>query len=79
MRIVQEDTRQRDIIKRTRKQLNDQQEQMNAMALVAHESGCDLYTCPALTGQRKFCFKYEPSKIVSDEYEVKEREDGTKF
>lgn len=69
MLIVQEDTRMRQAIKNTRKEFRQQQQQMESMALVAHEAGCDIFTCPALTGKQAYCFKYEPDKIVGSNYD----------
>lgn len=65
MLIVQEDTRMRQAIRNTKAQMEQQKQQMQAMALVAHESGCDIYTCPALTGKQTLCFKHEPDRIIN--------------
>jgi len=60
--IVQEDTASRDAVKRTRKQLAKQEQQMHARSLVRHGVNCDIFECPTIYG--KICFKAEPDRIV---------------
>ena len=66
MIIVQEDTRQREIIKNVRKQIKEQEQQVQAMMMVGHESDCDIFNCSALVGKSKFCFKPKADKIVHE-------------
>lgn len=61
--MVQQDERQMETIKRVHKAFKDQQEQMQARAMKAHDSSCvDPVFCT-----KSPCFVYEPDKIVGTE------------
>jgi hypothetical protein len=59
--IAQEDTRAINNVKEFNKAFDQQEQQMQARALVAHEPGCDVISCNKVS-----CFKHEPDKVVSD-------------
>jgi hypothetical protein len=62
---VQEDTKDKEVIKRINKHLDDQMELINARALKPH-------SCKDPVGCTKdVCWKFEPDKIVSESYEIK--------
>ena len=54
------DTRDAATRKRVNQAIDDQWQQIQARALVAHEPGCDPFTC-----SKSVCFKYVGDKIVS--------------
>lgn len=57
--VHKEDTRAAQAVKTFNKSFDQQQQQMQARALVAHEPGCDVISCNKVS-----CFKVEPDKIV---------------
>ena len=63
---VQEDQRAIESRKRVKKAFEEQWEQINQRAIRPHGPHCkDPMTC-----NKPHCWKWEPDKIVSDEYEV---------
>lgn len=62
-RSVKEDTRDAQTRKRVAKAFEQQEVQMRARAMKAHDASCiDPWTC-----EKSVCFKFEPDKIVSQE------------
>jgi len=60
--VEQEDPRTQESIKRTRKNFEEQQEQMQARAMKPHAFDCpDPWTC-----KKSPCFIWEPDKIVGE-------------
>lgn len=65
----QADVRTLETIKRVRKSFKEQESQMQARAMKAHDPSClDVVAC-----KKRKCFKFEPDKIVSDSYKVPPR------
>lgn len=63
---TQEDARQRETSKRVGAIFEQQAAQLGARAFIAHEIGCDEWTCT-----KNPCWKWEPDKIVSQPYDIK--------
>lgn len=57
--VNQEDMRSVNDVKSFNKSFDQQQQQMQARALVAHEPDCDVISC-----NKSSCFKWECDKIV---------------
>ena len=66
---TQEDARQRETSKRVGAIFEQQAAQLGARAFIAHEIGCDEWTCT-----KNPCWKWEPDKIVSEPYKVDGKE-----
>jgi len=58
--VAQEDMRAATDVKNFNKSFDQQQKQMQAKAMVAHEPDCDVITCTKVS-----CFKWEPDKIIA--------------
>jgi hypothetical protein len=70
--IVQENYREiadKHRVKNTRKELAQQEQQMQRMAMVSHERSCEIFNCPTLDGKARFCFKPAPDILAKDTYE----------
>ena len=57
--VAQEDIRALNDVKSFNKSFDAQQQQMQARAMVAHESDCDVISCTKVS-----CFKWSADKIV---------------
>jgi hypothetical protein len=45
-------------------QIEQQQQTMQAKAMVSHERSCEIFDCPVLNGKAAFCFKPQADKVI---------------